>query len=120
MREIIAKAGERTRILHLFSDSIPQTVRFTAEPVAGGEASGAVEVTGSTWLFPKPPVRHPLTREQSFPKGFWDTNYSIHVTPDVDTRITFQSRHFTSKTLMIVLAVVVILAVASAVFVPFL
>ena len=114
MKTMTLRKGERARVVHLFSDSMPQTVRFTAEPVSGdGPVSGQVEVAGSNWLFPKPVVPHELAAENALPKGMWDTRYSIYVTPDQDTKITFQTRHFTSGLLVIVIAIVVALAVGS-------
>ncbi len=40
MKQIVARAGERTKILHIFSDSIPQQVRFAASPLLSGEPVG--------------------------------------------------------------------------------
>ena len=121
MKEMAIKAGERHRILHLFSDSIPQQVRFSAALADGGApVSGDVEVAGSRWLFGKPAVHQPLTAENVVHKGWLDTNFSIYVTPDQDTRVTLHTRHFTSRMLVWVLAAVVVLAAASAVLVPML
>lgn len=114
MRTVKVGKGERTRVLHLFSDSMPQTVRFTAEPVSGdGPVSGQVEVAGSHWLFPKPVVTHDLAAENALPKGMWDTRYSIYVTPDQDTKVTFQTRHFTAGLLAVVVGVAIAAAVGS-------
>ena len=37
MKTTLIRAGERQRILHLFSDSIPQTVRFSAVAADGSD-----------------------------------------------------------------------------------
>jgi hypothetical protein len=114
MPEILIRAKQRQRILHMVSDSIPQQVRFAATAVAGGAVSGVVEVRGSRWLFRKPPVHQALLPENLVHKGFLDTLFSIHVTPDQDIRVTLRSRHVTARMLAWVLAGVVILGAAAA------
>jgi len=95
-------------------DSIPQKVRFTAEPVAeGGSVSGTVEVAGSRWLFRKAPAPHALAAENVFDKGMWDSRYAIYVTPDEDVRIRFETRHVRAKLLFLALGGVVVAAVAA-------
>ena len=119
MRTFDIRAGERRRILHLFSDSIPRQVRFSAAPADGaGPVGGEVEVAGSRWLFAKPPVRRPLALENVVAKGYWDTNFSIYVTPDRDMIVTLHGGHFTSRMLWWVLAAVVIVGAAAALLVP--
>lgn len=119
MKEFRIRAGERRRILHLFSDSIPQQVRFSAAAADGaGPVGGEVEVSGSRWLFAKPPVRQPLEADNMVRKGYWDTNFSIHVTPDRDTIVTLHSRHFTSRVLMLGLILLVVLGALAAVLIP--
>ncbi len=114
MREIIAKKGERTRVLHMLFDSIPQEVTFTAARLSGsGSAGGQVEVIGSKWMFTKSPRLLALEADQTFYKGFWDSNYAIFVTPDQDTRITFSTRHVTSGALKWALGGLLVLAVLS-------
>jgi hypothetical protein len=89
VKEIVAPAGERTRIIHRFSSSLSQTFAFDVEPVSGeGPVSGTVEVAGSRWLFSKPPVTLDLQPTMSVEKGFWDTRYSVYVTPDRDVKVT--------------------------------
>jgi hypothetical protein len=93
MKEIVVRAGERTRVLHRFSSSIPQTFHFDTEPITpGAVVSGTVEVHGSRWLFRKDPEIRPLLPSMSVSKGFWDTLFSVYVVPDQDVRITFRRR----------------------------
>ena len=113
-REISIRQGERVRIIRLLFDSIPQIVRFAAEPTDGqGAVGGTVEVAGSKWLFSKPVATRPLAAENAVEKGFWDTFYSIYVTPDRDVTIRFESKHFHIKYLVYALIGVVVLAAAS-------
>jgi hypothetical protein len=65
------------------------------------------------WLFPKPPTRQPLQPQNVVHKGFWDTLFSIYVTPEHDTRVALRSRHFTARTLAWVLAAVVVIGIAA-------
>jgi hypothetical protein len=114
MKEIVVRKGERTRVLHLLFDSIPQQVKFTAAPASGeGPVRGSVEVVGSNWIFKKPPLHHELAPEQRFDKGFWDSIYSIYVTADEDVTIRFETRHFSSRLLLWTLGTVIAVAVAS-------
>ena len=119
MKTIIVPAGKRTRILHMVSDSIPQTVRFTAlDAENGGLATGTVEIQRRPWFLPAPPERAPLQPENRFQKGFADVTYAITVTPDRDTRIVFSSRHFERHILFTVLIAVAVLGALSALLVP--
>ena len=118
MRTIDIKAGERAEVLRIFSDSVPQTVRFTAETTDGCPVGGAVEIVRRPWFITKPVEHHPLLARQSFPKGFTDVDYAIYVTPDTDTRVTFQSRHLQRRTLFRILGGLVIFGLLSALVVP--
>lgn len=119
MKTTLIRKDERQRILHLFSDSIPQTVRFSAVAADGSDRlAGTVEVAGSRWLFGKPPVHHPLAHRNAVRKGMFDTHFSIYVTPEQDTEVTLHSRHFTSKMLVWTLAAVIVLAIVAAVMTP--
>lgn len=78
-------------MLRRFSNSIPRTFSFDVEPVDGsGGVSGTVEVAGSRWLFSKPPLVLELRSSMTVEKGFWDTLYSIYITPDQDVRVIFR------------------------------
>jgi len=99
-------AGARTRILHLFSDSVPKTIRFTAEGTDGAPPTGTVEIVRTG----RATVARPLGAENAVEKGFTDWNYSLYVTPDRDCRVTFQGRHVESWW---IIAAIVILALIS-------
>jgi hypothetical protein len=117
MKQIVARAGQRTKILHIFSDSIPQQVRFAAIPlVAGAPVGGTVEVDRWHWFAKAPGETFPLRTEQAFNKRFADIDYAVFVTPDSDVRIAFQSRHFERNTLFAILGVVLVLGVLGALF----
>ena len=121
MKRLIAPSGERTRILHIVSDSIPQRVVFTAErPSGGGPPDGTVEVVRRRWFARKAPETSPLSARQSFAKGFADVDYAIYVTPREDVAITFETRHFERKTLFLVLLGILVVAMLAAAAVPLL
>jgi hypothetical protein len=91
MKEIEIRAGERRRIIRRFSSSIPRTFSFDVELLSGpGEVSGTVEVAGSRWLFSKEPLQLQLGPTMVVEKGFWDTLYSVFVTPDQDVRVVLR------------------------------
>lgn len=112
-REIVCPEGERTRVLHLFSDSVPQTVRFAAEARSGDGLDGVVEIERSGVIGRTRTQSVPLAPQNSFRKGMFDTHYAVYVTPGQETRIVFRSRHFTSRMLFVMLGVVVVLGVVA-------
>jgi hypothetical protein len=86
--EILARSGERTRVIARSFSSVPATISFEAVPLDGGErVGGRVEVIGSRWVFPKQPVVTGLTRHNTVTKGYWDTFYRVFVTADRDVRV---------------------------------
>lgn len=105
------KAGERVRVLHMVSDSIPATPRFRANTVDGNPATGKIEVIRG--LFGGNAETHNLAAENTVTKGFWDANYSVYVTPDKDTKITFETRHVRSSILVWVLIAVLAIGLVS-------
>lgn len=114
MAETRARAGTRTRVLHILSDSLPQSVRFTAEPLKGaGEPTGLVEVERSRLFAGRRTEQHPLQARNTLQKGMFDVVYSVFVTPDEDTKIAFQSRHFRSRWLIWVLVLVLAAGIAA-------
>lgn len=93
LKDLVIRSGERCRIIRRFSNSIPQTFHFEVEPLSGpGDVSGTVEVKGSRWLFRKDTVELPLMPDMSVYKGFWDTLFSIYVSPDQDIKVSFRRR----------------------------
>jgi hypothetical protein len=117
VKQLIAKTGERTKILQIFSDNVPQQIRFTASPVAPGEpVAGKVEIVRRHWFAKVPTETFPLRAEQAFDKRFADVDYAIFVTPSSNVRIAFKSRHFERRTLFIILSVVVALGALGALF----
>ncbi len=111
MRKLICAKGDRTRILHILSDSVPQTVRFTAHPVAPdgaaeGALEGVVEVERSTFLRRRKAQRLPLEPQNSLRKGMFDIRFAVFVTPAQNTRIVLESRHFSSRWLYLTLGLV--------------
>ena len=119
MRNVICAQGDRTRILHILSDSVPQTVRFTAHAVAPdgvaegfvegaleGALEGIVEVERSTFLRRRKAERLPLEPQNSLRKGMFDIRFAVFVTPAQNTRIVLESRHFSSRWLYLALGLV--------------
>ncbi len=116
MKTFEIKAGEKKRIIYQFSNSLPQTHKFTAEPTGpDSKLGGVIEVKGSNWLFPKDGVSFDLGDINAIDKGAWDTIYSVYVTPQTDTKITLTSSPVKGRWLYII-GVLIIIAIASSMF----
>ena len=114
MKTIKIRSGEKKRIIRQFSNSLQQTYSFSAKPVDPDAAiSGVVEVQGSNWLFPKPPLKLELKRENLVEKGMWDTFYSVYVIPNNDVEIVLKPTR-TNRLWIYLLVVLIVLALASA------
>ncbi|MEM7056863.1 MAG: hypothetical protein AAF557_04695 [Pseudomonadota bacterium] len=113
-KEFLIKAGEKKRVLWVFSSSIPGTPRFKAGAVDGGEVTGKVEVARRRW-FEWQRENVDLHPRNVFEKGFSDADYRIYVTPDRDTRIIFETRHMRAELYFRILAAVLILGLISGV-----
>ena len=91
MKDIEVRRGERRRIIHRFSSSLSQTFSFDVKPLVGSRpVSGTVEVKGSRWLFRKEAVVLELKSPMTVHKGFWDTLFSVFITPDQDVKVTLE------------------------------
>lgn len=110
MKTIEIKAGERTRIIHKFSNSMPANYRFDVAPkMVGGSVSGIVEISGSNWVFPKPARTQELSVSNMVDKGVMDTFYGVYVTPNEDVNVTLAGSHSSRIWIYIVIAIVVVL-----------
>jgi len=113
---IAVSAGTRTRIFRLFSSSIASTVRFNAEAKGGGDPSGTIEVDRWYWFVWKHETL-PLKAQNAIEKRFADADFLIHVIADQDCEITFESRKPSYTTIGSLLAVILLVAIAAAIFV---
>ena len=107
------RAGERCRVLWIFSSSIPGQTRFSAEPIAGDALTGNVELVRRRW-FNFETETFPLHAQNRFDKGFADADYRIYVTPDQDCRIEFETRHFRAETLFSLLIGLMVFGIVAA------
>ena len=107
------KAGERARVLWIFSSSIPGMVRFHAKTETGEPPQGTIELAVRRW-FAWDRKTFPLSATNRFDKGFSDADYRIYVTADTDCRIEFETRHFRAEIFFRILAGILILGVLSA------
>jgi len=118
MTTINIKAGEKTRIIHKFSNSLGVSYRFMAQSVKVGEKiSGEVEISGSSWFFPKPAVMQPLQEDNVVTKGMWDTFYSVYVTPKSDVTVNLTGSALQSRFLYVIAALVVVVTAAIVSFI---
>jgi hypothetical protein len=121
MKRLIARAGVRTKILHIYADSIPQKVQFTAQAVSGYDwPEGTVEVVRRRGMFWRKPEFSPLAPEQTLTKRATDIDYAVFVTPAEDVEIAFQTRHFEKHMLFWLLGGLVVIAILSLLLIPLL
>lgn len=113
MKTVTVPAGTRQRVLQRNFSSIPTDFQFEVAPTQAGQpVSGKVEVKGSRWIFPKPVATQPLQAQNTVSAGYWDTFYSVWITPDTDVIVQVQGR---SKSLMLILILgFVVIAIAAA------
>lgn len=112
MADQIIPAGQRTRVLWIFSSSVPGMARFEAIGTDGAPASGTIELVGGHWLNRRHETKA-LDSLNSFEKRFMDSDYQLWVTPDHETRITFRTRHFRAQYLAYIFIGMIGLAVIS-------
>jgi len=116
MMEFELKAGAKTQVLSLFSDSVPQRIAFDVANVDGTDPSGRIEVETSMLPLMTPRLETlPLQAQNTLQKGWLQTNVAIHVTSDSDAVLAFQTRHLTSRKLWITLAVVAVIGIVAAI-----
>lgn len=114
MKTIRANAGQATKILSKFSNSIPTTYNFSASAVLGENApSGTVEIKGSNWIFPKPSTTQQLKANNTVIKSMWDVFFSVHVTPDQDVSIELEGGQMKGPLLLAVLVIGIVGAAAA-------
>ena len=106
------EAGTRTRVLRMFSSSIPSTINFEAV-AKEGDVSGTIEVDRWHWFTWKRETL-PLQAQNKVEKGFGDADFLIHVTPDQDCEVTFKPKGLNGSLFVVLLVAIVILAVAAA------
>ena len=116
MKTLEVKAGERMRIVHKLSNSMPSTIRFTAEAVDGTPATGMIEIAANKFPGNKVTETRPLEHVNIVEKKMSDSWFSIFVTVEQDTRILFErSQTQSSKLVWALLAVIVIGVIAAVV-----
>ncbi len=119
MKTINIKAGEKTRIIRKVSNAMAVNYSFSVQPATAGEKiAGEIEISGSSWIFPKAPVRQKLSADNVVTKGMWDTFYSVYVTPKHDVTVSLEGGSFNSRFFYLI-AGIVILAILSS-LIPFL
>jgi hypothetical protein len=108
-RTIQIPGGVRTLVFRRRFSSIPQTIRFEADP-----AGGTIERIGSKWVLGRTRSTQPLQTSNEISKGYWDTFFEIYVTPDRPVRLTID-RPRMARLLLIASLVLVVVAVAAVV-----
>ncbi len=119
MKTITIQAGERKKIISVLSNSIPADYPFRAECDKEKKLTGKIEVCGSQWLLPKPPILYDLKTDNLVHKGAWDSIYRVYVAPDVDVTISlpgFQPRKKWLYFLLLTISAIIGIAMATILF----
>lgn len=111
-KEFLIKAGETKQVLNLFSSSVPGQIRFRAETVDGSEPRGKVTARVQKW-FSWSDRESDLAPTNILDKAFSESNYKVMVTPETDTKIIFETRHFRAEIFFVILAAIMILGLIS-------
>jgi len=111
MVEIEVAANTGTRIYRRYGNGLPAHVPF--DVASSAPVSGTIEVEGS--LFGRNREPADLQASNVVAKGFWDSKFSIWVTPDNDATVTLHTRLADGVPRLALLAgFVVVVAVAGA------
>jgi hypothetical protein len=118
MKTIRVEAGKATKIIGKFSNSIAATYEFTATcELSNHTPTGTIDIRGSNWIFPKASTIQPLQVENTVSKSMWDTFFSVYVSSDHDVIITMKNQQVDKLWMIIAIAIVVMVAAASVMFV---
>lgn len=90
-RTVTVDSGDRVEVIRRFGGSIPTDYTITVATGDGGPVRGTLEVRGSNWIWWKPVEVRPLVAEQVVTKGFWDTRFSVAVTPVAAVEVTVRT-----------------------------
>ncbi|WP_155834605.1 hypothetical protein [Leptolyngbya sp. PCC 6406] len=107
---ISLKAGETAIIYRRSFSSVPIEICFYATALAGSDPKGELEIQGSRWVFPRPPLLYPLQPQNIVKAGFWDTFFKIKVTAHIDLEITFPGQKLDRSRWLIWVIVCVLIA----------
>jgi hypothetical protein len=110
-RTLTIPPGVRTRVFRRRFSSLPQTIRFDADP-----PGGVVERIGSRWILGRTSATTPLQAHNECRKGYWDTFFEIYVTPDRPVRLTIDRPRLARPLLIGSLTLVVVAVAAALVF----
>lgn len=117
--EMLIAAGERKRIIHRVSNSVPATFQVQIEAVNPQEVlAGFIEIEKSAVLIDKNVERLPLEAEMTLEAGFLDAFYSVYVVPDHDIRL-FHSGAPAKTTRMIFFYALAITVIALIIYLLF-
>ena len=85
---VFIAAGERKRIIHRVSNSVPASFHMQITAANEGEAlAGFIEIEKSAVLIDKRVERLALSAEMTLDAGFLDAFYSVYVMPENDIEL---------------------------------
>lgn len=91
--------------------SVPIDYQIHAIAPDGTPVDGEIEIRGSYWVFPKPPLTQPLQAHHRIQAGFWDTFFRVFIIAHSDLEITLQTQRSNALGGLIGLGVLIIAVV---------
>ena len=116
MRQVLAPAGVATRVFRRRFSSVPLDVEFEVAAAPGGTVAGRVMRVGSRWVLGRVRSTAPLLESNRVRKGFWDTWFDVYVLPEMPVTVTVRRPAMRSRIVVGALALLVVAAAATTVF----
>ena len=90
---IVIAAGERKRIIHRVSNSIPASFHLNLEAANEDETlQGILEIETSAVLLDKKVKQIALEPEMTLHAGFWDAFYTVHLVAEQDVKLSYSAK----------------------------
>ncbi len=109
-------AGERTRIIHRWSNTIPTQFLVTVTPTSATTVVGKLEIEKSAVIIDKKAETYALENTMTLKVGYWDAFYSAYITPEVEVTLELSSPGGLPKWVMILGLIILLLSSALTVF----
>ena len=106
--------GEKAKLYTRNLSSIPTSYHFQAIALNDKTLDGTIEVKGSRWIFPTPPLTKPLQANNSVKAGFWDTFFSVSVIAHCDMDVVIPNNNSGSIRWSIWLVLITLVVIAAS------
>jgi len=110
------RAGERTKIYSVLSDSMPRTIAFRVRSENALPIEGTVEIESRQMLLQPKHSQHALNDTNSFQKSWTESPYSIYATSSSDAVLEFEKKPASGRWIFYLLAALIVVAAALPMF----